>query len=164
MDERQPRTESFWSYALSFYAQPGVRDLCLRLQDGGGVDVMLLMALSWAAGPGRAPLSIAELQALQRHTADWRRRAVLPLRAVRVDLRAGVAGLDPAASEAFRDRVKQLELAAERVQAGMIADWLARRPGGGVAGDHREGLLWLTAAAAPSEAEVAALIAAANPA
>ena len=116
-----------WRFALAFYARPGIAPLCLRLQSEGGTDVMLLIAHCYATARQDAPLTLPEVQALRDHMADWRQRAVLPLRALRVDLREPVAHLPEAEREAFRDRLKQVELAAEKVQAGMIAAWLAAR-------------------------------------
>ena len=126
MSERNGKHD-LWAFALAFYAQPGIAPLCLRLQAGGGADVMLLIAHCHATARQGAPLSLSELDALRAHVADWRRRTVLPLRALRVDLRDTVAHLPEERREAFRDRLKQAELAAEKVQAGMIADWFAAR-------------------------------------
>ncbi|MCC5968323.1 MAG: TIGR02444 family protein [Pararhodobacter sp.] len=80
-----------WAFAQSFCAKPGIASLCLRLQAEGGADVMLLIAHCYDSARQDAPLSTYELQALRAHIADWRRRAVLPLRAIRVDLRDTVA-------------------------------------------------------------------------
>lgn len=117
----------FWSFALSFYAREGVAPLCLRLQAEGRADVMLLIAHCYAMIRHDMPLTLPELQELRDHMADWRQRAVLPLRAIRVDLRDEVQQLPDSARQGFRDRLKQLELAAERIQADMIAHWLKGR-------------------------------------
>lgn len=150
-----------WSFALGFYARPGIAPLCLRLQAEGGADVMLLIAHCHAFARQDAPLALAEIQALRTHMADWRRRSVLPLRALRIDLRAPVAHLPDTEREAFRDRLKQAELAAEKVQAGMIADWLAARCPEGP-GDFAQGLRAIAGAAALSDADLALLAAAAR--
>lgn len=148
-----------WSFALAFYARPGIAPLCLRLQAEGGTDVMLLIAHCFAFARQDAPLAMAEVEMLRGHVADWRRRAVLPLRALRVDLRDVVAHLLDPEREAFRERLKQVELAAEKVQAGMISDWFAaRRPEG--PGDFVQTLRGITGAAPMSEADLALLIAA----
>ncbi len=150
-----------WSFALAFYAQPGTAPLCLRLQAEGGTDVMLLIALCFAFARQDAPLTTAEVQELRSLMEDWRCRAVLPLRALRVDLRAPVANLPEAAREAFRDRLKQAELAAEKVQAGMISDWFALRHVAG-RGDFTQTLRGITGAATLPEADLALLMAAAR--
>lgn len=154
---------AFWTFALTFYARPGIAPLCLRLQAEGGTDVMALIAHCHATARQDSPLSATELAALRDHMAEWRRRAVLPLRALRVDLRDPVAHLPDARRESFRDQLKQLELAAEKVQAGMIADWLARRnPADG--GDFTQGLRLLAGPAALPDPDIALLREAAKPA
>lgn len=164
MDDSSRETEApelFWSFALAFYAQPGIAPLCLRLQAEGGTDVMLLIAHCFTFAQQNAPLTMGEVEALRGHVEDWRRRAVLPLRALRVDLRHPVAHLPEAGREAFRDRLKQAELAAEKVQAGMIAGWLAaRRPEG--RGDFVQTLRGIASAPPLPEADLALLAAAAR--
>lgn len=118
---------ALWRFALAFYAQPGIAPLCVRLQADGGTDVMLLIAHCYASARLEAPLGVPEVQALRDQMADWRCRAVLPLRALRVNLRAPVAHLPESEREAFRDQLKQIELAAEKMQAGMLCAWLAAR-------------------------------------
>ena len=118
---------ALWRFALAFYAQPGIAPLCLRLQADGGTDVRLLIAHCYASARLEASLGVPDVQALRDHVADLRSRAVLPLRALRVNLRAPVAHLPESEREAFRDRLKQIELAAEKMQVGMVAAWLAAR-------------------------------------
>lgn len=149
-------TAAFWAFALAFYTRPGIAPLCLRLQAEGGTDVMLLIAHCYATARQGAPLTGAECDALRAHMADWRARTVLPLRALRVDLRAPVPHLPEAEREAFRDRLKQVELAAEKVQAGMIAGWLAaRRPA--TDGDFARTLRGIIGAADLTEADLTLL-------
>ncbi len=52
--------------------------------------------------------------------AAWCTRAVQPLRALRRDLKNGVAGMDAQASEALRSDIKRCELHAERLQQEML--------------------------------------------
>ena len=150
----------FWAFALAFYARPGIAPLCLRLQAEGDADVLLLIAHCHAFARG-APLTGAECGALRDHMADWRARAVLPLRALRVDLRAPVPHLPEAEREAFRDRLKQLELAAEKVQAGLIATWLSTRRLA-EAGDFARTLRAIIGAAALPDSDLALLAEAAR--
>lgn len=150
-----------WSFALSFSARPGVAALSLRLQAEAGIDVMLLIAHCYFSVRQKAPLSGAEVQAISAHVADWRRRAVLPLRTLRMDLREGIAHLPDAKRDAFRNQLKQVELAAEKVQADMISNWLAMRQPAEI-GDFAETLGAFIIASAVSDAELALLIAAAH--
>jgi len=103
---------------------------CLRWQQDGDVDIVLLLALCHAAVVQRAPLTEAEVDALKAAMEPWRAQAVRPLRRLRMALRAPVEGVPGERQEAFRDRLKALEQEAERVQVGLLADWLAGRDAG----------------------------------
>lgn len=152
--------EMLWRRTVAAYAVPGVAPLCLRLQDQGDVDVMLLLCLCYAASVLKAPLSADEVEALRAVVEPWRVGAVRPVRTLRVALRASVDGVPEAAREAFRDRLKALELAAEKVQADLVADWLAARPAAGVPADPYRGLRSFLGPTPITDAETALLIAA----
>lgn len=105
----------FWRFSLQFYRLPGVADACIALQDEAGTDVNLLLFLLWNAHMGRK-LSRPDVEALENRVAEWRDRVVIPLREVRRRLKSPPDLLDKRAVEAFRTRIKQLELEAERLQ------------------------------------------------
>ena len=113
------------------YATSGIASLCLDLQQQHGVDVPLFLLLAQAdhAGLGATPEQLAALVAF---AADWRDLAILPLRHLRVALRArgGEEGVTP-----FRERIKELELEAERLHVAKLASRLqaCAGPGGGLA-------------------------------
>jgi uncharacterized protein (TIGR02444 family) len=120
-----------WGFALEVYGKPGVAAACLRLQDGCGVDVNVLLVALHAAARLGVPIGEGEVAVLDAAAAPWRERAVQPLRAVRRDLKSGVGDLPPGAVEGVRDMVKAAELQAERVQQAALAralDGLARDP------------------------------------
>lgn len=152
--------EMLWRRTVAAYAAPGVAPLCLRLQDQGDIDVMLLLCLCYAASVLKAPLSAEEVGALRARVQPWRAGAVRPVRALRVALRAPVDGVPEAARDAFRDRLKGLELAAEKVQADLVADWLAARRMAGVPADPLQGLRSFLGPTPITDAEMALLIAA----
>jgi hypothetical protein len=52
--------------------------------------------------------------------AVWRERAVMPLRALRRDLKAGVTAMDAQTVEQLRNDIKRCELHAERMQQEML--------------------------------------------
>src|SRR3954451_15993160 len=109
-------TESpFWRFSLEFYRREGVAPACLALQEAAGADVNLLLLLLWCARDGRrlAAADIAEIDAL---CAPWRAVAVVPLRDMRRGLKAPPALVRGAAAEAFRGKIKAVELEAERLQ------------------------------------------------
>jgi uncharacterized protein (TIGR02444 family) len=117
----------FWRFSLRFYRQPGVADACIALQEEAGADVNLLLFLLWQATLGRA-LSAAEVEELERRIAPWREATVIPLRAVRRALRSPPALVAAATAEAFRSRIKAVELEAERLQQEAMHDLVRGSP------------------------------------
>lgn len=110
----------FWRFSLHLYARPGVADACLALQDRCGADVNLLLFLLWMT-LSRRSFSAGAVRALDEKIRDWRETVVVPLRTLRRNSKQGSAFVAPAVSEAFRTRVKALELEAERVQQEAMA-------------------------------------------
>jgi len=110
-----PQGSPFWHFSLGFYRAPEVASACIQMQDEAGVDVNLLFFLLWNASLQQR-LSASDVEAIDRHVAGWRQSAVIPLRAVRRTLKSAPRLIEPAASEAFRTKVKGLELEAERLQ------------------------------------------------
>jgi uncharacterized protein (TIGR02444 family) len=108
-------TSPFWRFSLKFYAVPGVAPACIALQDDAGVDVNLLFFLLWNATQGRA-LNVDDVKELNATIGIWREATVIPLRAIRRAMKTGPSILAPEATEAFRTRIKQIELEAERLQ------------------------------------------------
>ena len=105
----------FWRFSLAFYRRPGVADACIALQEESGVDVNLLLFLLWQAG-ARCAFTATEVAALEARIGPWRDATVVPLRAVRRALKAPPALVEAANAEAFRNRIKAVELEAERLQ------------------------------------------------
>ena len=102
----------FWEFSLRVYGLPGVPAACLVLQDAGGADVNVALALLYLGANGRA-LSAADVALVDGAVADWRREIVVPLREVR---RALNSREDDPAVVALRRQVKQVELESERLQ------------------------------------------------
>jgi len=105
----------FWRFSLQFYRQAAVADACIALQEQSGVDVNLLLFLLWQATQQRA-FSPDEVAALEARIGPWREATVVPLRAVRRALKSPPALVAPATAEAFRARIKAVELESERLQ------------------------------------------------
>lgn len=102
--------QSLWPFALACYAQPGVEAACLELQ-AIGADVCLVMSALWLEQ--HKAVHTPERQAqLQKIASSWQRDVVGPLRALRQGWREQ-AGSDARLRD-LRERVKQLELDAER--------------------------------------------------
>jgi uncharacterized protein (TIGR02444 family) len=111
----------FWQFSLRFYRQPGVADACIALQEGAGVDVNLLLFLLWHATQHRS-LARAEVEAVENKIAPWRAMTVVPLRIVRRALKSPPALVAGGTAEAFRSRIKAVELEAERLQQEAMYD------------------------------------------
>jgi uncharacterized protein (TIGR02444 family) len=105
----------FWTFSLDIYGKPGVPPACLTLQGESGVDVNVLLFGLFLASRGRA-LAAADFGRIDAAVAPWRAAAVVPLRQVRTFLKAPPAPFADAATEALRNRVKAVELEAERLQ------------------------------------------------
>lgn len=118
----EDRSNPFWQYSLKLYACNGVAELCLRLQDEGGLDVNLLLYCLWQGSQGRR-LKRDTLAEICRVSAPWRQEVVASLRHARRWMKGrerDIAGQ----SGGLRQRIKALELAAEKCQQ----DWLAIYP------------------------------------
>lgn len=116
MTETGPKAETpFWRFSLNFYRQAGVSDACIALQDGCGLDVNLLLFLFWLADGGRL-LTSDEVRDLDDSVRDWRNLTVIPLRDARRRLKGARTLVDPGTQETFRNKVKAVELEAERLQ------------------------------------------------
>src|SRR5262245_38373626 len=114
-DTKSAQGSPFWRFSLQFYRQPGVADACITLQEESGVDVNLLLFLLWHAARQRA-FAASDIAALEAKIGAWREATVVPLRAVRRALKSPPALIEPGTAEAFRTRIKAVELEAERLQ------------------------------------------------
>jgi uncharacterized protein (TIGR02444 family) len=117
MTDAEARTETtpFWRFSLHFYRQSGVSDACIALQDECGVDVNLLLFLLWLADDGQL-LSADEVRKLDDKVCDWRNLTIIPIRETRRRLKGAKTLVEPGKQEAFRNKVKAVELEAERLQ------------------------------------------------
>ena len=109
----------FWRFSLRIYGTPGVPAACLTLQDGSGVDVNVLLFGLFAASEGRQ-LAGADVAAIAAAIEPWRLRAVVPLRGVRRFLKDTPPGFEAQDIPALRQRVKMMELEAERLQQEVL--------------------------------------------
>lgn len=104
---------SLWDWAVAAYGAPGVADACLHLQDAHEQSVPLMLWAAWTAHTGRTP-DEDEIEAACDTARAWNASAIAPLRAVRRTLKAPIPDLDDDQREAVRERIKQVELEAER--------------------------------------------------
>jgi uncharacterized protein (TIGR02444 family) len=115
MNDTSTATTPFWRFSLKFYGQTGVSDACIALQDGSGVDVNLLLFLFWLASERQA-LAADEVKKLDATIKSWREFTIIPIRDTRRKLKGAKTFVDPAKQEALRDKVKAVELEAEKLQ------------------------------------------------
>ena len=100
---------AIWDWVLEAYAQPGVPQACLTLQDAYGQNTSFLL---WAVhAETKDPALLARAAEAAR---AWEATALGPLRAVRRALKPSLPPFDDGAREALREEVKGLELASER--------------------------------------------------
>jgi uncharacterized protein (TIGR02444 family) len=114
-DSAQPEGSPFWRFSLAFYREPAVAAACIDLQDQAGVDVNVLLFLLWSATL-RRKLTRSAVEELDRQIGAWREATVIPLRALRRALKSPPPVVEAGAAEAFRTRIKAVELEAERLQ------------------------------------------------
>lgn len=126
-DSTSAQGSPFWRFSLAFYREPAVADACIALQEGAGVDVNLLLFLLWQSMQCRA-LTAAEVAAMDQKVGPWRDAAVVPLRAVRRALKSPPALVAAGTAEAFRTRIKAVELEAERLQQEAMYELASTSP------------------------------------
>lgn len=104
---------SLWDWAVAAYAAPDVADACLALQDHHEQNVPLLLWSAWIAATGRRP-NEDTIEAACDTARAWDSVVVAPLRAMRRTLKAPVPDIDDGPRETVRNRIKALELEAEK--------------------------------------------------
>ncbi|MFY9835365.1 MAG: TIGR02444 family protein [Xanthobacteraceae bacterium] len=133
MAESSPSPETpLWRFSLHFYRQAGVSDACIALQDECGVDVNLLLFLLWLAA-GRRQLSMADVKRLDEAVRGWRDLTIVPIRDARRKLKGAATLVEAQKQEAFRTKVKAIELEAERLQQEALFGLTRTGPLGGEA-------------------------------
>lgn len=118
----EEQASAFWGFATALYAQPGVADLCLALQDEAGRDVNLLLLCLWAGEELGLALDDWALTDLAAAVVSWNGSAVHPLRHLRRSLK-GWPG-----AETVRAKIGAAELEAERLAQRHLLAVLPDRP------------------------------------
>lgn len=121
-------SEGLWDWAVRAWAEPGVGEAGLELQDTAGQNVPLLLWAAWAARTGRR-LDAEALEAGCDVARAWDEAAVAALRSVRRALKVRQPDLDDSDREAVRAQVRAVELDAER-RLLLALEALAPAPGG----------------------------------
>lgn len=103
----------FWDFSLQLYAQPGVADASLALQDRFDADVNVLFFVLWA-GENRRALTVADIGELIASVAPWRDGVIRPLRTARRFLKT--TSWKSPETDHLRKNILTEELHAERFQ------------------------------------------------
>lgn len=112
--------ELAWTRICAVYAEPGLANACIELQDAYGVDVPLLLLLDHADRLGFG-ISAPDFAAFLKASAMWQGDVVAPLRAIRRDMKGRYGSAEDLA---LREAVKGLELQAERIEVRRLSDLL----------------------------------------
>ena len=134
--------DTLWDWAVAAYGAPGVSEACVALQDSHDQNVPLLLWSGWLAATGRKP-DAETLEAACDTARAWDGVVVAPLRSIRRTLKAPIPDIDDGPRQAVRDRVKTLELEAER----HLLDALEGLAAGEATGARRPAIEALVAAA-----------------
>ncbi len=119
----------FWRFSLQIYREPGIGETCIRLQDEHGVDVNVLLFLLWQALLGRG-LSLDDVRRVEDTARPWRELCVVPLRVLRRRLKGSATAVPPDVTEAFRGKIKAVELEAERLEQEALFELSTSAPVG----------------------------------
>ncbi len=117
-----------WDFAISLYDRRPVRKICLALQESFEADVNLILYCLWLGASGRGQIDRDTFAHLSKAVSVWHKEVVVPLRAARIRLRNPPTSVAPSAANALRDRVKEVEFAAERIELDALAESLDRSP------------------------------------
>jgi uncharacterized protein (TIGR02444 family) len=111
---------SFWNWAVKAYGGEGVAEACLSLQDEDGQNVPLLLWAAWLAseGFGLTDSLAAEAAVLTR---NWSDELIVPLRLLRRRLKTELSTGDEALRLPLREKIKAIELEAERALMTKLA-------------------------------------------
>ena len=121
-------TAGLWDFSVSLYGRDPVRKTCLALQDALGADVNLILYCLWLGATGRGQLNSDHFAQLSEAVSVWHKEVVMPLRGARIRLRKPPPNVTPSAASELRERIKENELEAERIELEVLAEALERSP------------------------------------
>ncbi len=108
-------TSTIWPYVLRLYGVAEFGPAGIALQDEVGADVDILLYLCFLADRSRQATS-DDVARMDGRLKAWRDNVVKPVRALRRQLKDGIAPIPLAISDPIRNVVKNIELDAERIQ------------------------------------------------
>lgn len=114
----------FWKYSCDVYAKGEVAMICLALQDDFGMDVNMILYGAWIGEQG-VGLSQEHVCGVDKQVAQWRAEVLLPLRALRRELK----DLAASAGSGSYEELKALELDAEEQQQQLMYTYYLSQAG-----------------------------------
>jgi uncharacterized protein (TIGR02444 family) len=112
---------ALWPFACALYEAPGVSEAAIMLQDRQAVDVNIMLFVCWVAGFEGGVMTTEDIDTALDATSVLREESIRPLRAERRAIPKG------GEREAERQRLLDLELAAEKAELGVLEElWRAR--------------------------------------
>ena len=111
---------TIWPYVLRLYGVAEFGPAGIALQDSVGADVDILLYLCFLAD-GARPAARDDVARMDASVKAWRENVVKPVRALRRQLKDGIAPVPLSVSDPIRNIVKNVELDAERIQLETLA-------------------------------------------
>jgi uncharacterized protein (TIGR02444 family) len=124
----------FWNFSLQQFRRPGVVAALTALQDGLGLDSNLLLFCCWHGQANRKMDEAAVGRAISAIDA-WQREVIQPMRAMRTRLRRKVGQIPSPESWAFHQKMRTIEIEAQRVAQATLQTLPAPSTGPGSAVD-----------------------------
>ncbi len=123
-DSNDETSPDFWTWSLNHYQQKTVSNVLLKLQDGAGLNVNLLLWCLWCAKPYE---ELPQLVLRKAHdlTSRWSADLAINLRQVRRALKSPPKQANAEKAKTLRDVIKKAELSAEEIEQLMLEN-LAR--------------------------------------
>ncbi|WP_317932498.1 TIGR02444 family protein [Halioxenophilus sp. WMMB6] len=118
-------TNPFWQFSLQRYAEPGVAQACLALQERLAVDINCLLLNSWLIATGRS-LKRSDWQELLQVIEPWQQR-IKRQRALRQRLKRELVEQPGGEYGGLYQRAKQLELLGEQYQQALMWQFSSQR-------------------------------------
>lgn len=113
-----PDERALWEFALALYSSPGVEETALRLQDGSGVNVNVLLWTCWLESRG-IPLTPTLLADARIAIEDWDQQVVKNLRQLRRRVKALQVRIDNRVN--LHSALKQAEVLAEKETLALLS-------------------------------------------
>ena len=110
---------ALWQFMLGLYAEPGIPDALLGLQDAYAIDVPFYLAVLHAVKTDHHVTAKA-ITALYGEIQEWREEVVIPLRTVRKTLKEHAWATRIEYTGIFRETIKSAELNAEKIEVVVL--------------------------------------------